>query len=48
MIKKKPGQTDKPVNRVVLPVHAYSDDNFVRMMSEMVGLDPKAGEGKKK
>ncbi len=47
---KKPFPQDKkpPNNHVVLPVHAYSDDSFVRMMSAMVGLDMKAGEGKKK
>lgn len=48
MTKPIPQEKNTPQNRVVLPVHAYSDDSFVRMMSAMVGLDPKAGEGKKK
>lgn len=48
MIKQKAESQQKSSNRVVLPVHAYSDDRFVRMMSEMIGLDPKAGESKKK
>jgi len=48
MTKPKPQEKPATQNCVVLPVHAYSDDSFVRMMSAMVGLDPKAGEGKKK
>lgn len=48
MTKQKPQENPDPQNRVVQPVHAYSDDSFVRMMSALVGLDPKAGEGKKK
>ncbi len=48
MTKPKPQEKPATPNRVVLPLHAYSDDSFVRMMSALVGLDPKAGEGKKK
>jgi hypothetical protein len=48
MTKPKPQEKAALQNRVVLPLHAYSDGCFVRMMSAMVGLDPKAGEGKKK
>lgn len=47
MNKQKPEKTQQP-NRVIPPFHAYSDDSFVRMMSGMIGLDPKAEQGKKK
>ncbi|EMM5100979.1 hypothetical protein ACK249_005162 [Pseudomonas aeruginosa] len=48
MNQPKPKEKQVQQNRVVQPMLAYSDDSFVRMMSEMVGLNPKAGEGKKK
>jgi hypothetical protein len=48
MKKQQPLNNQLPKNHVVAPVHAYSDDSFVRMMSAMVGLDPKPRDGKKK
>ncbi|WP_161936243.1 hypothetical protein [Pseudomonas aeruginosa] len=47
MTKQKP-EAKQQLNRVVPPIHAYSDDSFVRLMSGMIGLDPKAEQGKKK
>jgi len=48
MKKQEPVNKQTPKNHVVVPIHAYSDDNFVRMMSAMIGLDPKPSDGKKK
>lgn len=48
MNKPKPQNKPVPQNQVVLPVHAFSDDSFVRKMSAMLGLDPKASGVEKK